>query len=126
MSKKCDLTNKKGMNGNNVPKSRKRTRRIFSPNIRRTSFKSNILNTDFLLKVTTDVLRTINKYGDLDSFIINTKQSKLSDSAKKIKKDMTKSLVKNNCLENIKIFNKSKIKKSKFENKRKTKKKSSK
>ena len=44
LSKKCDLTGKKFLNGNNVSHSNNRTKRKFIPNLQSISFFSNKLN----------------------------------------------------------------------------------
>ena len=121
MSKRCDLTDVRIMTGNNVPKSKHRTRRTFLPNLKKVSLTSNVLNSLYLLKIAAKTLRTINKYGDLDAFLINTKQSNLSEKAKKIKKNVLNKLKENNTLSDVKVERKSKIKKSSLLSKRKKK-----
>ena len=112
MSKKCDLTGVKGMTGNNVPKSKHRTRRTFLPNLKEVYFKSDILGT-LVLKVTANVLRTINKYGGIDAFLVNSKSSKLSENGCKIKRKIKKSLIKKGTIDNYKINKVSKKPKTK-------------
>ena len=108
MSKKCDLTDVKIMSGNNVPKSKHKTRRKFVPNLKEVNLKSDTLATDLALKIATKVLRTINKYGNLDAYLINTSSSKLSDKGKKYKRKIKKKLIKENKIQDVKIFNKTK------------------
>lgn len=120
MARKCDLTGVGVMSGNNVPKSRKRTKRDFLPNLKETALTSDALGVDIALKITADVLRTINKYGGLDAFIMNYKSAKLTDGAKKLKKKIKKSLIKNGELENIKVVKKAKYRKSDLKKSKKT------
>lgn len=59
--------------GNNVSHSNRRTRRTFQPNTHNKSFYSPILQKKLHIEVTTTALRTIDKYGGLDNYILNTK-----------------------------------------------------
>ena len=47
--------------GNNVPFSKKKTRRTWLPNIQQKGLRSEVLNREFTLKVTTKALKTIKK-----------------------------------------------------------------
>ena len=103
MSKKCDLTGIKPMYGNNVSHSNKKTRRRFEPNLQNVTLKSEVLNTTLKLKITTSTLRTINKYGNIDNFLINYRHAKLTDEAIKIKNKIKKSLIKTGSFDAIKL-----------------------
>lgn len=63
MSKVCQITGKRAMKGNNVSHSKRRTRRLFNPNL----FEKKIFfaeeNRWVKLKLTAAGLRTINKKG---------------------------------------------------------------
>lgn len=107
MTRKCDLTGVGIMTGNNVSKSNRRTRRDFLPNLKEVSLKSDALGVNISLKVTANILRTINKYGSLDSFMVNYRVNKLTDEAKKLRNKIEKALVKKGEYENIKIIRKS-------------------
>lgn len=107
MTRKCDLTGVGVMTGNNVSKSKRRTRREFVPNLKEAVFKSDALGTDIVLKVAANVLRTINKYGTLDSFMVNYKINKLTDTAKKLRNKIEKALMKSGNYETVKIVRKS-------------------
>ena len=86
MSMKCQLTGKSFQTGNNVSHAKNRTKRRFLPNLQSISFMSEILGKKIQLKVATSTIRTVEKKGGLDEFLINTPNSKLPDKAKKIKK----------------------------------------
>jgi large subunit ribosomal protein L28 len=103
MTKRCDLTGVGVMVGNNVSKSKRRTRRDFLPNLKEVTFKSDALGASVTLRVTANALRTVNKYGDLDSFIVNYKISKLTPEAKKLRNKVEKALVENGNYESVKI-----------------------
>ncbi|KAJ1886768.1 hypothetical protein LPJ66_009466 [Kickxella alabastrina] len=63
--------------GNNKPKSLHKTRRIWLPNIHKVSLFSNILQEKFKIRVTTRVLRTIDKKGGLDNYLLLTKDKNI-------------------------------------------------
>ena len=86
MSMKCDLTGKMFLNGNNVSHAKNRTKRKFLPNLQNISFMSEKLGKKIQLKVAASTIRTVEKKGGLDEFLINTSNSKLSSEALKLKK----------------------------------------
>ena len=90
MSRKCELTGKKAMSGNNVSHAKNRTKRKFLPNLNNVTLTSETLGRDFQLKVSASALRTINKVGGLDLFLVKAKPDSLSENALKIKKDIEK------------------------------------
>ena len=86
MSKKCKLTGKKYQSGNNVSHAKNRTKRRFLPNLQNISFLSEKLGKKIQLKVATSTIRTVEKKGGIDEFLINTSNTKLPTEALKIKK----------------------------------------
>ena len=89
MSTKCELTGKSFQTGNNVSHAKNRTKRRFLPNLQSISFMSETLGRKIQLKVATSTIRTVEKKGGLDDFLINTPNSKLAQKAKKLKKSIT-------------------------------------
>jgi len=86
MSMKCELTGKTYQSGNNVSHAKNRTKRRFLPNLQNISFISEKLGKKIQLKVATSTIRTVEKKGGLDAFLINTSNTKLPTEALKIKK----------------------------------------
>ena len=86
MSMKCELTGKMFQSGNNVSHAKNRTRRRFLPNLQNISFLSEKLGTKIQLKVATSTIRTVEKKGGIDEFLLNTANIKLPSQALKIKK----------------------------------------
>ena len=86
MSMKCELTGKAYQSGNNVSHAKNRTKRRFLPNLQNISFISEKLGKKIQLRVATSTIRTVEKKGGLDEFLIKTPDSKLPAKAKKIKK----------------------------------------
>ena len=69
MSRKCELTGKKAMSGNNVSHAKNRTKRKFLPNLNNVTLTSECLGRDFQLRISASALRTVNKLGGLDPFL---------------------------------------------------------
>ena len=88
MSNKCELTGKKYLNGNNVSHAKNRTKRRFQPNLQKISFVSEALGKSIQFKVAVSTIRTIEKKGGLDEFLLNTSNNKLQPEAIKIKKQI--------------------------------------
>ena len=59
--------------GNNVPFSLKKTRRKWNPNVQHKVLYSSILDEMIKFKVTTGALRTIDKMGGLDNYLLTSK-----------------------------------------------------
>ena len=86
MSSKCELTGKKYLSGNNVSHAKNRTKRRFLPNLQNISFLSDKLGKKIQLKVATSTIRTVEKKGGLDEYLINTSNTKLASTGLKLKK----------------------------------------
>lgn len=109
MSRRCELLGTGVMSGNKVSHSNRKTRRKFLPNLQTLSFKSDVLGSDLSLKITTATLRTVNKYGNIDSFLVNCRHSKLTDLGKSLKTQIKKKLIKLGKLEEVKIVREKKV-----------------
>ena len=90
MSRRCELTGKGPMTGNNVSHANNKTKRRFLPNLTETALMSETLGRTFRLKVSTSALRTVDHRGGLDGFMAKAKEADLSPNALKIKKEIEK------------------------------------
>ncbi len=90
MSRRCELTGKGPMVGNNVSHANNRTRRRFLPNLNDVSLMSETLGRTFRLRVSSSALRTVDSRGGLDTFLLKARDAELSDAALKIKRDIVK------------------------------------
>ncbi len=86
MAMRCELTGKSFQTGNNVSHAKNRTKRRFKPNLQNISFTSEVLGQTFQMKVAVSTIRTVEKKGGIDEFLIQTPSSKLPLKAKKLKK----------------------------------------
>ena len=90
MSRICAVTGKKPLFGNNVSHANNKTRRRWQPNLQVCSFPSDILGKSVSLRLTANGIRTIEHNGGIDAWLINTKDSHLTDDARKVKKLLLK------------------------------------
>lgn len=108
MARRCDLLGVGVMSGNKVSHSNRKTRRKFLPNIKSISFKSDVLGVDVTLDIAASTLRTVNKYGNIDNFLVNTRFAHLTESAKKLRTQIKKKLIKSGTLDEVKFPRKEK------------------
>ena len=90
MTRKCDLTGKLVVTGNNVSHANNKTRRRFIPNLQNVSLYSDKLGKKLKFRIATSTLRTVEKNGGIDSFLLNAFSENLSSNAKKYKKSISK------------------------------------
>ena len=90
MSKLCEISGKKPMSGNNVSHANNRTKRRFIPNLQRVKLYSGTLQKYINLNITVRTMKTVEKNGGLDSYLIKTSNRNLADTAIKIKKQILK------------------------------------
>ena len=88
MSKKCELTGKIPLKGHKVSHANNKTKRRFLPNLNMVSLASEKLEKSFKLKVSASALRTVDKKGGLDLYLLSVDETLLSRNALKIKKDI--------------------------------------
>ena len=90
MSRRCELTGKGPMTGNNVSHAKNRTRRRFLPNLNHVTLQSETLGRSVKLRISASALRTIDHRGGLDAFLAKAKDIELSANALKVKKEIAK------------------------------------
>lgn len=88
MARRCELTGKGVMTGNNVSHALNRTRRRFLPNLCKVTLISDALNRSVKLKIAASALRTVEHRGGLDAFLLKAKDADLSDRARGIKQEI--------------------------------------
>lgn len=90
MSRRCELTGKGPMSGNNVSHANNKTRRRFLPNLVDVTLASESLGQSYSLRVSAAALRSVDHRGGLDAFLAKAKDDELSTRALKIKKEIAK------------------------------------
>ena len=86
MSRRCQITGVGVATGNNVSHAVNRTRRRFVPNLQTTRLLSDSLGEQVRRRVTSSALRTIDKKGGLDAFLLGTPNRKLPEEARRLKR----------------------------------------
>ncbi|KAG8924359.1 39S ribosomal protein L24, mitochondrial [Tulasnella sp. 418] len=71
--------------GNNVPHSKTKTRRTWLPNIQPKKLYSETLQRHIQTKITARTLKTVDKYGGLDAYLLNTKIKNLGDEGLRLR-----------------------------------------
>ncbi len=90
MPKICEISGKKPMSGNNVSHANNRTKRRFIPNLQNVKLYSITLQKYINLNITIRTMKTVEKNGGLDSYLIKTSNRNLAETALKIKKQILK------------------------------------
>ena len=90
MSRRCELTGKGPMTGNNVSHAKNRTKRRFLPNLNDVTLQSETLGRGVKLRISAAALRSVDHRGGLDAFLAKAKDDELSANALKIKKEIGK------------------------------------
>ena len=90
MSRRCELSGKAVMSGNNVSHANRRTRRRFLPNLCQVSLISDALGRQVSLRVSAHALRSVEHNGGLDLFLHKASDDQLSARVQKLKREITK------------------------------------
>jgi len=90
MARRCELTGKGPMSGNNVSHANNKTRRRFLPNLQEVTLISDILGRSFRLRISAAAVRSVDHRGGLDAFLAKARETELSDNVRKIKTDIAK------------------------------------
>lgn len=94
MARRCGITGKGVLTGNNVSHANNKTRRRFLPNLQETSFFSDVLATSVRLRLSTNGIRTIEHNGGLDAFLLGTPDRKLPEEARDLKRRIVRAKAK--------------------------------
>jgi large subunit ribosomal protein L28 len=70
MARRCTLTRKGVLTGNNVSHANNKTRRRFLPNLQSRRLFSEALGENVRLRIAANTLRTIEKRGGLDGYLL--------------------------------------------------------
>ncbi len=91
MARRCELTGKAVLTGNNVSHANNKSRRRFLPNLSQVSLISDALGGATVhLKISSHALRSVEHRGGLDKFLAGAKDSELSLRARRLKRQIAK------------------------------------
>ncbi|MGD9784407.1 MAG: 50S ribosomal protein L28 [Hyphomicrobiaceae bacterium] len=91
MTRKCELTGKLPLSGNNRSHAENKTRRKFRPNLCDVTLISDVLGQSYRLRICAHALKTVEHRGGLDAFLAKARDEELSPRCLKIKRDISKS-----------------------------------
>ena len=94
MARRCELTGKGTLVGNNVSHANNKTKRIYRPNLQTIDLVSETLGNSYKLKIAMNTLRTVDKQGGLDSFLLKANDKVLSTKALRLKRAIAKKTAK--------------------------------
>lgn len=86
MSRRCEITGKGVLSGNNVSHANNKTRRRFLPNLQVTSLLSDVLGDAIRLRLSTRAIRTIEHNGGIDAYLLGTPNTKLTPEGLTLKR----------------------------------------
>src|SRR5271168_2615157 len=92
MSRRCLISGKGVLTGNNVSHANNKTRRRFLPNLQETGVLSDALNQMVRLRVSTSGLKTIEHNGGIDAFLLSVSDAKLTVEARQLKRRVERAL----------------------------------
>ena len=92
MPRRCELTGTTHQTGHNVSHSNRKTKRTFDVNLQNATFYSDALRRPVPLRVTTRAIRTVQKVGGLDAYLVGTDDAKLPPEGLHLKRMVKKAL----------------------------------
>lgn len=90
MSRRCELTGKAAQVGHKVSHSNIKTKRRFLANLVNVTMMSDALGRSVRLRVSTNALKTVDRRGGLDAFLMKAKEDTLSTRARELKRKVAK------------------------------------
>lgn len=79
MARRCELTGKGVLVGNNVSHANNKTKRRFLPNLVDVTLISDALGEKVKLRIAASALRTVEHKGGLDKFLLSANDTTLSE-----------------------------------------------
>ena len=90
MARRCELSGKAVLTGNQVSHSNRKTRTRFMPNLCNVTLVSDALKRSVRLRITAAALRSVEHRGGLDAFLLKAHDEELSTNARSPKRDILK------------------------------------
>ncbi len=86
MSRRCDFTGKGVQVGHHVSHANNKTKRRFLPNLQEASLLSDTLGVRIQVRLCTNALRSVEKRGGLDAYLLGTPSAKLGTKAQVLRR----------------------------------------
>ena len=92
MARRCAVTGKGVLTGNNVSHANNKSRRRYLPNLQEKDLLSDALGRMVRLRLSTNAIRSIEHAGGLDTFLLGARNSNLSTEALRIKRQIERAV----------------------------------
>ena len=90
MARRCELSGKAVLTGNNVSHAKRRTRRRFLPNLCNVTLQSDALKKRVRLTISANALRAVEHRGGLDAYLLKAGNDELSLKARRLKREIAR------------------------------------
>jgi large subunit ribosomal protein L28 len=90
--RECALTGKRVAHGRNVSHSNVKTSRTFAPNLQNVTLASEALGNSVSLRISTRALRTVQRKGGLDAYLLTTPDKDLAEEGLRLKRRVRKAV----------------------------------
>jgi large subunit ribosomal protein L28 len=90
MTRRCELTGKGPMSGQLRSHAENKTKRVFRPNLVDVTLISDALQRRVRLRVSAHALKSVERTGGLDAFLLKAKDEALSLRCQKLKRQVSK------------------------------------
>ena len=90
MTRRCELTGKGPMSGNLRSHAENKTKRTFRPNLDDVTLISDVLQRKVRLRISAHALKSVERAGGLDAFLLKAKEDALSERCQKLKRAVSK------------------------------------
>ena len=90
MSRRCELTGKGWLKGNQVSHANNKTRTRFLPNLCEVSLMSEAMGLSYNMRISAIALKSVEHAGGLDAFLMKSSTEKMSPKLAKLKRTIAK------------------------------------
>ncbi|HEX9464394.1 MAG TPA: 50S ribosomal protein L28 [Alphaproteobacteria bacterium] len=94
MSRRCIVTGKRVLVGNNVSHANNKNKRRFLPNLQVVSLLSDALGQAIRLRLSSRGIKTLEHAGGLDAWVLRTPNAKLDIETRRLKRRIQKAIEK--------------------------------
>ena len=90
MTRRCELSGKLPMAGQNRSHAENKSKRTFRSNLCQVTLISDALQRKFRLRVSAHALKTVERRGGLDAYLMKASDEELSERCQKLKREVKK------------------------------------
>jgi large subunit ribosomal protein L28 len=90
MARRCELTGKSPQSGHNVSHANNKTKRVWRPNLQTITLMSEALGQSVTFRISMNALKTVDRRGGLDAFLLKAKDETLSIKALRLKREIAR------------------------------------